>query len=185
MKQFIPCSKKSIELDPIMREIKSKFAASMLKAAVTEAIYVLIGTKCLLMDLSLNKISSIDIMGKTTLSQTKLNKKFFPIKLLILCLQRIPRSPHFSSQILTLTYKKRNFSNYSFQFLLSVLKYPFLSIFVKLKLKFFQTFIFHENPFHLRAPNLFVFDRLLPRLTYIFSIFNHILNVIHLLLLSP
>jgi hypothetical protein len=31
----------------------------------------------------------------------------------------------------------------------------------------------------------FVFDRLLPRLTYIFSIFNHILNVIHLLLLSP
>jgi hypothetical protein len=29
---------------------------------------------------------------------------------------------------------------------------------------------------------LFVFDRLLPRLTYIFSIFNHILNVI---LLSP
>jgi hypothetical protein len=31
----------------------------------------------------------------------------------------------------------------------------------------------------------FVFDRLLPRLTDIFSIFNHILNVIHLLLLSP
>jgi len=32
---------------------------------------------------------------------------------------------------------------------------------------------------------VFVFDRLLPRLTYIVSIFNHILNVIHLLLLSP
>jgi hypothetical protein len=45
----------------------------------------------------------------------------------------------------------------------------------------FQHLLYIVSTFIIYCLFLFVFDRLLPRLTYIFSIFNHILNVINLL----